>query len=345
LRRNLSVRAERTRDKFIKVLNVDSGVDISELKSLAWNGIPEGLRPVVWQLLLGYLPLPSAPRRTTLSRKRQEYMDLVRLAFRGGIKGLDQQIWHQITIDIPRTRPGVQLWTQETAQRSLERILYVWAIRHPASGYVQGINDLVIPFFQIFLSAYIDADPETFDLACLPSNALDAVEADSFWCLSKLLDGIQDNYIFAQPGIQRSVKKMAELVGRIDPPLASHLDEQGIEFMQFAFRWMNCLLMREMNMRCTIRMWDTYLAEGTDAFSQFHLYVCSAFLVRWSEDLRTKDFQGVIMYLQALPTQDWTDAEIRVLLSEAYVLMKVWQHADAHFTGAGSGGGGGMGGR
>ena len=89
--------------------------------------------------------------------------------------------------------------------------------------------------------------------------------------------------------------------------------------MQFAFRWMNCLLMREMNMRCTIRMWDTYLvrrlsddcglsllvskpmltwcslsfsqAEGTNAFSEFHLYVCSAFLVRWSDDLRQKDFQ------------------------------------------------------
>ena len=39
--------------------------------------------------------------------------------------------------------------------QSLERILYVWAIRHPASGYVQGINDLVTPFFQVFLSAYI----------------------------------------------------------------------------------------------------------------------------------------------------------------------------------------------
>src|SRR5579863_3674941 len=32
-------------------------------------------------------------------------------------------------------------------------------------------------------------------------------------------------------------------------------------------------------------------AEGTDAFSQFHLYVCSAFLVRWSEKLREMDFQ------------------------------------------------------
>jgi hypothetical protein len=37
----------------------------------------------------------------------------------------------------------------------LERILYTWAIRHPASGYVQGINDLVTPFFTVFLQDYV----------------------------------------------------------------------------------------------------------------------------------------------------------------------------------------------
>lgn len=51
------------------------------------------------------------------------------------------------------------------------------------------------------------------------------------------------------------------------------------------------------------------------------------------------------MYLQALPTQTWTDAEVRMLLSEAYVLMSVWHSADAHFTGISTGGGSGMGGR
>lgn len=78
--------------------------------------------------------------------------------------------------------------------------------------------------------------------------------------------------------------------------------------MQFAFRWMNCLLMREITVRNTIRMWDTYLvrlpplprahtvlnscqSEGPDAFSQFHLYVCCAFLTTWSEKLRQMDFQ------------------------------------------------------
>lgn len=329
--RERSIRTNR-RHKFVDCLT-SPDVNIVDLRKQAWSGIPSDLRPMAWQLLLGYLPLPTPMRATTLTRKRKEYISLVELTFSRGHEGLDQQIWHQIEIDVPRTRPGVRLWMYAATQRSLERILYVWAIRHPASGYVQGINDLVTPFFQVFLSAYIDSDPENFDPANLPKTILDAVEADSFWCLSRLLDGIQDNYIFAQPGIQRSVRRMAELVARIDAPLHTHLEDQNVEFMQFAFRWMNCLLMREISVQNTIRMWDTYLAEGPDAFSQFHLYVCSAFLVKWSDKLRQMDFQGIIMFLQSLPTQSWGDHEIEMLLSEAFVLNSVWHNAQSHFNG------------
>ena len=62
----------------------------------------------------------------------------------------------------------------------------------------------------------VDSDPEEFDTSILPDSVRIAVEADTFWCLSRLLDGIQDNYIAGQPGIHRSVKRMAELVARID---------------------------------------------------------------------------------------------------------------------------------
>ncbi|KAL1670097.1 rab-GTPase-TBC domain-containing protein [Schizophyllum commune] len=330
LMRERSIKSNR-RHKFVDCLSAED-VNIAELRKIAWAGIPQDLRPMAWQLLLGYIPLATPQRIATLQRKRQEYLSLVEVAFARDRQGLDQQIWHQIEIDVPRTRPGVRLWMHAATQRSLERILYVWAIRHPASGYVQGINDLATPFFQVFLSAYIDADPETFDPGLLPPNVLNAVEADTFWCLSRLLDGIQDNYIFAQPGIQRSVRRMEELVKRIDAPLAAHLASQNVEFMQFAFRWMNCLLMREISVRNTIRMWDTYLSEGPDAFSQFHLYVCSAFLVKWSEKLQQMDFQGIIMFLQSLPTQSWGDAEIEMLLSEAFVLNSIWQNAQSHFN-------------
>ena len=37
----------------------------------------------------------------------------------------------------------------------MERVLFIWAIRHPASGYVQGMNDLVTPFMLVFLSEHI----------------------------------------------------------------------------------------------------------------------------------------------------------------------------------------------
>ncbi len=295
-------------NKFKRILQASS-IPLTELRDSSWSGIPEEVRAMSWQLLLSYLPTSSERRVATLERKRKAYLDGVRQAFERGpstsaagpktttsaqarVRGLDEALWHQISIDVPRTSPHLQLYSYEATQRSLERILYVWAIRHPASGYVQGINDLVTPFWQVFLGSYItDNNVESgMDPGQLPKPVLDAVEADSFWCLTKLLDGIQDNYIFAQPGIVRQVSALRDLTTRIDAGLAKHLESEGIEFMQFSFRWMNCLLMREVSVRNTIRMWDTYMAED-QGFSDFHLYVCAAFLVKWSEQLMKMDFQ------------------------------------------------------
>ncbi|KAI5475633.1 GTPase activating protein [Pseudohyphozyma bogoriensis] len=317
-------RKRRRKKCFVDCLSADN-VDLPELRKLSWAGIPSDLRPMAWQLLLGYLPAPSTRRLSTLAQKRQEYRTAVSLAFSRGEAGLDGPIWHQIVIDVPRTRPGVPLWMCKTTQRSLERILYVWAIRHPASGYVQGINDLVTPFFEVFLGNYIESDPAKYDVSALPSDVLEALEADSFWCLSKLLDGIHNNYISGQPGIVNMVKRMQQLCMRVDAPLAYHLESENVEFMQFAFRWVNCLLMRELSVTNIIRMWDTYLAEGADAFSEFHLYVCLAFLVKWSDQLRGMDFQSIIMFLQSLPTQDWTDKNTELLLSEAFMWSRTFE--------------------
>ncbi|KAF2135011.1 GTPase activating protein-like protein GYP1 [Dothidotthia symphoricarpi CBS 119687] len=343
-------------NKFKRILQA-STISLSELRDSAWSGVPSEVRAMTWQILLGYLPTSSERRVATLERKRREYLDGVRQAFeragtgaisstnRGRARGLDEAIWHQISIDVPRTNPHLELYSYEATQRSLERILYLWAIRHPASGYVQGINDLVTPFWQVFLGAYI-SDPDIefgMDPGQLPKQVLDAVEADSFWCLTKLLDGIQDNYIAQQPGIQRQVASLRDLTTRIDDGLAKHLQNEGVEFIQFSFRWMNCLLMREISVKNTIRMWDTYLAEE-DGFSSFHLYVCAAFLVKWSDQLRKMDFQEVMMFLQALPTRQWTEKDIELLLSEAFIWQSLFRGSSAHLKNTGSSSGGvGMG--
>ncbi|EGU87073.1 hypothetical protein FOXB_02467 [Fusarium oxysporum f. sp. conglutinans Fo5176] len=325
-------------NKFKKLLQA-STISLPDLRSLAWSGVPQEVRAITWQLLLSYLPANSERRVATLERKRKEYLDGVRQAFeRGGnaattaantapagrTRGLDEAIWHQISIDVPRTNPHIELYSYEATQRSLERIL----------GYVQGINDLVTPFWQVFLGIYIgDPDIESgMDPGQLPKSVLDAVEADSFWCLTKLLDGIQDHYIVAQPGIQRQVAALRDLTARIDGNLSKHLEREGIEFIQFSFRWMNCLLMREISVKNTVRMWDTYLAEE-QGFSEFHLYVCAAFLVKWSDKLLSMDFQEIMMFLQCLPTKDWTEKDIELLLSEAFIWQSLFKGSAAHLKG------------
>ena len=189
--------------------------------------------------------------------------------------------------------PVLKFFQQSTVQDIFERILFIWAHRHPASGYVQGMNDLVTPFFVVFLTQHVQfGQPiEQFDLASLDPTSLDALEADSYFCVSRLLDAIQDHYTPNHEGIRKKLEKLEQLVERIDPRLHAHLQANEIEYFQFAFRWMNNLLSRELPLHCCIRLWDTYLAES-DNFADFHLYVCAAFLCRFSSILLDqRDFQ------------------------------------------------------
>ena len=55
----------------------------------------------------------------------------------------------QVLVDVPRTCPKLPAFHTDFVQRSLERVLFIWAMRHPASGYVQGINDIVTPFYTV----------------------------------------------------------------------------------------------------------------------------------------------------------------------------------------------------
>ncbi|KAM8908267.1 TBC1 domain family member 22A isoform 2-T2 [Spinachia spinachia] len=338
-------------DKF-KQLLAGPNTELDELRKLSWSGIPRQVRPITWKLLSGYLPANAERRESVLQRKRQEYFGFIQQYYDSRNDENHQDTYRQIHIDIPRmspdslvlqpkvteihidiprTNPLIPLFQQASVQEIFERILFIWAIRHPASGYVQGINDLVTPFFVVYVFEYIEEEVENFDVSSLQEEALRNIEADSFWCMSKLLDGIQDNYTFAQPGIQKKVKALEELVSRIDESVHRHMQQYEVEYLQFAFRWMNNLLMRELPLRCTIRLWDTYQAEP-EGFSHFHLYVCAAFLVRWRKEiLEEGDFQGLMILLQNLPTMHWGNEEVSVLLAEAYRLKFAFADAPNHY--------------
>lgn len=312
-------------------------VDMNELRRLSWNGIPAEHRAKTWQILLGYLPANSARRETTLKRKRAEYLDA--MAQHYGIDdntrtNSEQETLRQVLVDVPRTAPDTPLFHNDRIRTALARLLYIWAIRHPASSYVQGINDLATPLIAVFLSGYYGGKDvlNGHIMEDLSDTTLAEVEADVYWCLTNLLAGIQDHYTTDQPGVQRMVMKLEELINRIDKGLAEYFSSMGITFMQFAFKWMNCLLLREFSLKCVLRLWDTYLSEKDGGFEKFHVYVCAAFLCQFSQDLQQMEFDELFGFMQNMPTSDWEDCEIEILLSQAFVLSALFQGSDAHLA-------------
>ena len=59
-----------------------------------------------------------------------------------------------------------------------------------------------------------------------------------------------------------------------------------------ACRWVNCLLLREVPFLLSLRLWDTYLAEGP-RMKEFLKYLLAAFLLYWSSQLSSMDFQVI----------------------------------------------------
>ena len=414
-------------------------LDMDVLRQSSWNGIPPLARSISWKILLGYLPPNLSRRATTLRKRREEYRNYVTqyydmncvatesandemddfpygqsnvsgnvlksvdcIGTNGGRSEAENDILRQIRQDVPRTGPGIPFFKLSKTRKSLERLLYIFAVRHTASGYVQGHNDLATPFYCVFLSEYLYAnaisserstgwneigspfksasriplsldptnpctdvwnDPVSSAISLTTSQYLD-LEADVFGSLSKMIDKIQDNYTFAQPGIQRMVYRMKELVQRIDSALDAHLEKQHVQYIHFGMRWMNCLLLREMPMWCIIRIWDTYLSEDSattapttpqtstssstslsstignigslnnlasssslaptsyTGFRAFHIYMCTAFLMRFGVELKTMPFQELVLFLQKLPTEKWGLQEVETLLAQAFIYKR-----------------------
>lgn len=302
-------------------------------------------------MVLGYLPPVRERQGQGVATKRREYEELLwrhcrypvtdgacpveALAEAASSEGEEaERILRQIRVDIPRMSPGLPLLTHPRMQQLMERVLYIWSVRHPASGYVQGINDLVTPFVVVLLAGTLEEPLEEVDVSAVDEAALGAVEAGAYWCLGKVLSDIQTHYTAGQPGIQQMIMKLKEIVRRIDERLYRHLEHQGLDFGVFSFRWMNCLLLREFPLPCVIRLWDTYIAEPTEGFSTFHVYVCAVFLIYWSPQLKQMDFQQLMLFMQKLPTGKWRHREIETLLAEAFVLKSLFHSSPKHLAAA-----------
>ena len=197
-------------------------------------------------------------------------------------------------------------------------------MRHQESSYNQGFSDLVMPFFIVFFNEYFPNLNNEDIIKIKESNLLNFnmeifqnIESDIYWCFTNMMNKIHINYI-QQSGVNQMIKKLKEIIKFADIDLFFHLQKLQINFVQFAFSWMNCYLTREFNIILIIRMWDTYFSED-DGFNNFHIFVCACLLLNFSDNLKQIDnFNEIIKFLKNLPTSNWTLENIEVLLAKAY---------------------------
>ena len=74
--------------------------------------------------------------------------------------------------------------------------------------------------------------------------------------------------------------------------------------------------------------------EHPHGFSEFHLYVCAAFLTKWSAELQQMEFQEIMLFLQDVPTDDWQEKDIELLLSEAFMWKSLFHASPMHLGGS-----------
>ncbi|KAM9955532.1 hypothetical protein ACTFIW_000437 [Dictyostelium discoideum] len=309
--------------KFKKILQ-DPIIDLEALRTLSWGGIPTDHRPLVWKLLLNYLPLEQKNHNKVLFDKRNQYKQLVNKFYHTPTTtAADEKILNQVRLDVPRTIPkgfsNTTLFKSAILHNCLERILYVWSLSNPLISYFQGLNDIPAQYLLVFLSQYIHL---WGDLKDLNDDILEKVEADTFWCFSLMMNNLKNRFIDFGEGIQRMSERLKELVKLKDSSLSDHLEEERCDFVLFSIRWMICLLCREFDYTLSTRLWDSYIAHGPN-FGHFHIYICAALITtsEWVTHLKQKEFSDAIVFLQHLPTHTWNICHIDYLLVRAYKIF------------------------
>ena len=104
----------------------------------------------------------------------------------------EQENYLQIVIDVKRTKP-CDSFGEQIVKNMLTRTLYIWAFKHPASGYVQGINDLAATLLYVFLSeeAYENDQELTSNYVnSLSEETVLKLESETYWCLEKFSENI-----------------------------------------------------------------------------------------------------------------------------------------------------------
>ncbi|NWI54174.1 TBC16 protein, partial [Calyptomena viridis] len=238
-------------------------------KAIFFGGIDISIRGEVWPFLLHYYSYESTSeeREALRLQKRKEYFDIQEK--RLSMSPEEQKdFWRRVQFtvdkDVVRTDRSNQFFRGEGNPNveTMRRILLNYAVFNPATGYSQGMSDLVAP---------------------LLAEILD--ESDTFWCFV----GLMQNTIFISSPRDEDMEKqltyLRELLRLMHPRFYQHLcalGEDGLQ-MLFCHRWILLCFKREFPEAEALRMWEACWAHYQTDY--FHLFICVAIVVIYGDDV------------------------------------------------------------
>jgi len=158
-------------------------------------------------------------------------------------------------------------------------------------------------------------------IICYLKRYLPSLEADTYWCVTKVMNGLMKDVVFSDGGLhaERMVFNFRKLMINIDKELVDRLEQMGIDFIMFSFRWMLCFMSRELSIKNTIILWDNYIVRGPAGFYNFHLYVCAAFLKNLAPEIKNpkSDLADCMFILQHPPSVYWEPKNVFELIEQA----------------------------
>ncbi|POO03574.1 Rab-GTPase-TBC domain containing protein [Trema orientale] len=149
---------------------------------------------------------------------------------------VSEWLWtlHRIVVDVVRTDSHLEFYENTRNLARMSDILAVYAWVDPATGYCQGMSDLLSPFIVLFED-----------------------DADAFWCFEMLLRRMRENFQMEGPtGVMKQLQALWHILELTDREMFSHLSHIGAESLHFAFRMLLVLFRRELTFNEALCMWE-----------------------------------------------------------------------------------------
>lgn len=317
-------------------------ISMGELRRLACLGVPDGgadVRPLLWKLLLGYLPTERALWPYELEKKRSQYSayrdefllnpsEKIRRiedsklprkkelnVVRSGLLPRSQVINEEHPLSFGKS----SLWNKYFQESEiLEQIDRDVKRTHPdmpffsAKSNQESLRRILIVFSRLNPSVlYVQGMNEVLaPLFYVLKNDPDAsnsasAEADTFFCFAELVSGFKNNYCKhldnSQVGIRSTLSKLSQLLKKHDEELWRHMEVITKVYPQYyAFRWITLLLTMEFSFNVCIHIWDAILADPEGPPDTL-LRICCAMLILVRKRLLVGDFTANIQLLQHYP--------------------------------------------